>query len=165
MIVQRDRVNMIYTAKSMSYQRALGDAWTDSESIFRIIQELLRNYKSNPLPDVPLDINANAFNRFSLWKSGAWRIVATTIFTIKHTMEVPSLDTSALVDLKYVTKLIQSAPNKTCDLDPIPTSILKSLVETIAPVVQKIINRYMDKGIEPSTYKTALVKPLLKKQA
>ena len=35
MIAQRDRVkNMIHTAKSMFYQRALGDAGTDSKSIF-----------------------------------------------------------------------------------------------------------------------------------
>ena len=74
-----------------------------------------------------------------------------------------TLDTFSPVDLKYVTKLIQSVPKKTCDFDPIPINILKSLTETIAPVVQKIINSSLDKGIVPSTYKTALVKPLLKK--
>ena len=167
MIAQRDRVkNMIYNAKSVFYQRALGDAGTDSKSIFRIIQELLSDYKSNPLPDVPSDINANNFNRFFIEKIRCLKDRFNNNYDHKtHDGNAvdATLDTFSPVDLKYVTKLIQSAPNKTCDLDPIPTNILKFLTETIAPVVQKIINSSLDKGIVPSTYKTALVKPLLKK--
>ena len=53
--------------------------------------------------------------------------------------------------------------SKSCDLDPIPTHILKFVTHTIAPIVQKIINTSLDQGTVPSDYKTALVKPLLKK--
>ena len=68
------------------------------------------------------------------------------------------------VDIDYVTKLILTAPNKTCDLDPIPTSLLKSISDTISPVIMKIINASLSTGSMPSAYKTAIVKPLLKKQ-
>ena len=73
------------------------------------------------------------------------------------------LETFKAVDLEYVRKLIQKAPNKTCDLDPIPTSILKATIDTIAPIVLKIINTSLDTSKMPSAFKTAIVKPLLKK--
>ena len=74
---------------------------------------------------------------------------------------VPPSGTSAPL-VGYVVPFLQSAPNKSCELDPIPTHILKSVTHTIAPIVQKIINISLDEGTVPPAYKTALVKPLLK---
>ena len=65
MIAQRDQVkNLIFAEKTAFYQRALSKAGTDSKTLFRIFQDLMANYKMNPLPDVSAITNANDFNAF-----------------------------------------------------------------------------------------------------
>ena len=53
---------MILTEKTTFYHSALDKAGTDRRTMFRIFQELLSDYKTNPLPDVPPKANANDFN-------------------------------------------------------------------------------------------------------
>ena len=65
MITQRDRVkHVIYTAKTEFYRQALSKVGSDSKSIFRILQELLNDYRVNSLPAVPPEVNAINSNVF-----------------------------------------------------------------------------------------------------
>ena len=60
---QTDRVNHVsYTTKTEFYRQALYKAGFDSKSIFRILLELLNDYKVKPLPAVPPEVNAINFN-------------------------------------------------------------------------------------------------------
>ena len=54
---------------------------------------------------------------------------------------------------------------KSCDLDPIPGSIMKDCFTTVRPLITKIVNLSMESGRLPTDLKVASVKPLLKKQA
>ena len=58
--------------------------------------------------------------------------------------------------------LKKSAP-KTCNLDPVPTSLLYECVDIVLPFLTKIINDSLISGIFPDVHKIAIVKPLLKK--
>ena len=69
-----------------------------------------------------------------------------------------SLDTFAPVNLKYIIELIQSAPNKTCDLNPIPASIMKSIAATIAPASTD--NKLIHKNYRPVSIKPFVSKLL-----
>ena len=57
---------------------------------------------------------------------------------------------------------IKSSP-KTCDLDPIPTSLLKEYTMELVPYITKIINESLATGAVPDIFKRAIVTPLLKK--
>ena len=59
--------------------------------------------------------------------------------------------------------MIQAAPPKSCALDPVPTHIVKSVSDTPGPLIHKIINLSLAQSKVPSSFKTAIVKPLLKK--
>ena len=167
MISQRDLVhNMIHTAKSTFYQHAIIKAGTDSKTLFQITSELLSDRKVNPMPDAPLETNPNDFNAFFVENINRLKE------RFDDSSDYKTYDCNSIVtrfheflpiDLDQTRKLIESAPNKSCDLDPIPTVIFKSFIDTIAPVVQKIINTSLDTGTVPSAYKSATVKPLLKK--
>ena len=50
-----------------------------------------------------------------------------------------------------------------CELDPVPTTILKEVTPSIAPLVASIVNKSMQTGVFPQDLKEALVKPMLKK--
>ena len=67
------------------------------------------------------------------------------------------------ITLPKLQKIILSTPNKNCELDPIPTSLLKQIVPSIVVLIADIINTSFRDGIVPESFKRALVKPLLKK--
>ena len=60
-------------------------------------------------------------------------------------------------------KLIDQSPSKSCELDPIPTAILKEVLPAIGPLFTSVINESLQTGVFPQDVKEALVKPLLKK--
>ena len=62
-----------------------------------------------------------------------------------------------------VKKMILATPNKSCDLDPIPTNLLKNILPSVLQLITNIVNLSLEHGMFPDTLKLALVKPLLKK--
>ena len=62
-----------------------------------------------------------------------------------------------------VSKIILSSPAKTCDADPIPTGLLKSVLPAIIHLLTKLVNQSLQTGEFPDELKQALVTPLLKK--
>ena len=62
-----------------------------------------------------------------------------------------------------VRRIIMSSSDTSCDLDVIPTSLLKSCLDVLIKPITIIVNMSLSEGSFPSTFKRALVKPLLKK--
>ena len=58
-----------------------------------------------------------------------------------------------------VSKLLSQSPDTNCDLDPIPTSLLKQCSHILLPTLTKIINY----SIFPDQFKSCSVHPHLKK--
>ena len=59
-----------------------------------------------------------------------------------------------------VRRRVLSAPWKSSDLDPIPTSLVKDCIDIL---VTLIVHLSVSEGCFPSHFKSALVSPLLKK--
>ena len=57
-------------------------------------------------------------------------------------------------------KLILSSSSKSCDLDPIPTSVLKNCLDII---ITDIINISIDTSTFPKKFKEAYIRTLIKK--
>ena len=75
----------------------------------------------------------------------------------------PALCTLAPVTIAKVTALLSSATSKSCDLDPIPTWLLKRLSIQVAPVICHLRNLSFSTDVFPSQLKQVRVVPLLKK--
>ena len=58
---------------------------------------------------------------------------------------------------------MKKCPNKQCTLDPIPTSLLKSAIDVLAPTICLIVNSSLQSGYMPNLHKRAIVTPLIKK--
>ena len=63
-------------------------------------------------------------------------------------------------DLK---KIIMHAPTKSCELDPIPTFLLKPCLDSLLPIITAITNQSLMNSEVPNQFKQATVRPLLKK--
>ena len=64
---------------------------------------------------------------------------------------------------EFVLKIINSASAKSCELDPIPTTLLYENLDILLLTITNIINTSLTTGIVPRDLKIAIVKPLLKK--
>ena len=61
-----------------------------------------------------------------------------------------------------VKEIIIKMPVTSCDLDPIPASLLLDCLDELVPIITKIMNISLTTGTVPHSFKHALVKPLLK---
>ena len=62
-----------------------------------------------------------------------------------------------------IKELIMKSPSKSCELDPVPTSLIKQNIDVFAKCITMIVNRSIASGCFPDSQKVAHVKPLLKK--
>ena len=76
---------------------------------------------------------------------------------------INQMNNFALVDMVSLTEIVSKLGRSTCALDPIPTTFFKTVFDSISGDVLAIINRSLSSGNFPTSLKTALVKPLLKK--
>jgi len=77
-------------------------------------------------------------------------------------------DCEPLIDFQLlcvadVIALVKACPNKSCALDPIPSSLLKQLVHILAVPLVSLFNMSLSSGYFPTDLKTGIVFPLLKK--
>ena len=67
------------------------------------------------------------------------------------------------VPQEAVRKLVSISPAKSCETDPIPTSVVKECLDELLPTLSTMINLSLETGHFPDTWKGALVKSKLKK--
>ena len=139
-----------------------------SKQLYNVTNQLLGRTKKSSLPnnirtsDLP-DTFCQFFNN--------------KIEQIRNDIDTQSADPpvfepftgSKFCDFEPVTEasmleLILKTASKSCKLDPIPTSLTKQYLDALVPVITKIINTSLTTGVVPDCFKSAIVKPLLKKQ-
>ena len=62
-----------------------------------------------------------------------------------------------------IKNVLSSLSNKTCSLDPIPTHVIKDNISSVLAMVSGIVRQSFSNGIFPTSLKTSLVRPKLKK--
>ena len=60
-----------------------------------------------------------------------------------------------------IRKIVMKALLKSCELDPIPTHIVKSCLDSLLPMITAIVNKSLDDSHVPTSFKTAIERPLL----
>ena len=61
-----------------------------------------------------------------------------------------------------VRRLVLSAPCKSSDLDPVPTSLVKDCIDILVTPIASIVNLSLSAACFPSHLKSALISPQLK---
>ena len=128
----------------------------------------------SPLPECSSLMElANDFNIFFADKIATIRdnIIKTQFSGTKPTPVEPVNESVTLVMNSFqsvlerdVEKRICKLPSKSCELDPIPTTLLKEMVQVVTPVITCIINRSLLSGEFYKSLKVAHVNPLIKKK-
>ena len=138
----------------------------DFKMAFQIANKLLNRNETPPLPSMDdKNLLADQFNEFFVMKID--RIMdslstSDTNSTNDKYIEKDFLTSLHLTNFRPTTlqgtiDLIKSAAPKSCELDPIQTSIILKHVEIIAPTIQEIINLSITMGIMPGNMKEAIL--------
>ena len=64
---------------------------------------------------------------------------------------------------RWVSCMVSTSESKTCELDPIPTGLLKQCAPELTPVITAIINESLSTGVIPDSFQMSVVSSLLKK--
>ena len=75
----------------------------------------------------------------------------------------PDMSTFNPATIDEESSLLSHSPDTFCDLDPIPTSILKQCKSVLLPTITNIINLSLATSVFPDQFKKCSVHPLLKK--
>ena len=110
--------------------------------------------------------SSDQFSSFFVDKIKALRsklsLVDLNPFTIPE-RPTPTFLLLQLASVEEIKHLILSSPKSTCSFDLVPSNILLLCIDVIAPVITRIVNLSLSSGIFPQEFKSAVVKPLLKK--
>ncbi|XP_041461870.1 uncharacterized protein LOC121413174 [Lytechinus variegatus] len=159
----------IFKAKSTYLKNLIADA--DTKTLFGLVKSLSSPHHSPILPDHSSDCElANRFAKFFVEK------VSDVVSAFSDSSSAPATTSPVgppqcnfsefrpVTDLE-VKKLITSLPSKHCQLDPIPTLLLKDTLRDILPLITKLFNFSLSSGLFPEPFKSSLLLPLLKKPA
>ena len=157
-------VRLLQLAKRESINDLIKSFSGDARKIFNLVNNLTGTKQENPLPAE--DNLPDKFASFFLEKITKIRNGLVHILPYKpqpHSHPIDNLtDFTPLTD-EDVYNLICRTSGKSCELDPIPGSLLKSTAHTLVPLIGNIINKSLSTGAFLLAWKRAVVKPLLKK--
>ena len=75
-----------------------------------------------------------------------------------------NLENFSLLSIGEVCKIVRESSNTSCQLDPVPTWLVKSCLDVLAPSITAIVNLFLLSGCVTENCRTAVVIPLLKKR-
>jgi hypothetical protein len=167
--------SLIKSAKISFFTDRVEGCGKDQKALFSVVNEILGRKKERKLPPhSSLKDILNSFSSFFHTKISSIRQkldteVTDTLLTYLSVLPVedpvPGSKLTTLNELCMddIRKLVMKSPSKSCMLDPLPTWLLKKLLEPLLPALTDIVNKSIESSIFPPSLKNARVTPLLKK--
>ena len=173
-VARRDINNLLRRKEKSYYQNQLQDSRCDLRKIFTICNDLLGRKTSSALSDAnsKQELADRLSTYFKAKIEKIWDKINIRVNKLKEDgIQEPKekivqcdnqLEQFNSISLTEVEDLIRKSTNNSCELDPIPTSILKQYIEEIVPLIQHITNVSFDTRVFPKKLKTGLIRPILK---
>ena len=169
--LQRQLVtSSIHRAKLKYHMSQIADASGDQKKLFKIVAKLLHTDHETPLPTCDsFDALAEQFFQIvSLKQISKIRCEFTPSVSNVDIYTDGESQTCLVKAFEPATEtesgiLLNASPIKSCELDPIPTWLLRDCAPDIIPVLTTIVNMSLRTGVMPSHLKRAHVRPIIKK--
>ena len=81
----------------------------------------------------------------------------------ENSIDTPTLSTFESVSEQDMAKIIAKSNSVSCELDPMPTFLIKQCLPQLLPVLTRIVNLSLATENMPPEFKKAVIRPLLKK--
>ena len=154
----------IKKSKIQTYTRQVADCKGDTKKLYNLVYGLMGKDKSSPLPDHTDDESlVNDFADYFMSKIGKIREELEGYPLYKpQGWNVREFSNFRLFSNEEVRTIIMGMKTKSCEIDPVPTKLLKKCLVEVLPTITKIINISLRDGVFVDTWKTAIICPLLK---
>ena len=157
---------LLTQVKTTRIKEKIDDCQKDTKKLYKLVVYLTGTATENPLPPGKTDNQlAEDFAKFFMNKIQTIRdnLADHPLYKPEPT-NIQKLDTFKKPSTEDVRKLINKMKMKSCELDVLPTHILKEMLDYLLPTIIKIINMSLTQGIFIDKWKNALDRPLLKKK-
>ena len=156
---------MFFEAKTACYSKQVKDCRGDIKGLYKMVNTLMGTTLDNPLPNHISDKDlAEEFADFFMNKIQKIRDNLDGNSTYEPTKKITSrLTKFRPFDQTEVKKTILSMKSKSCELDALPTRLLKECIEDLLPTITNLVNLSLWDGVFASEWKTSIIRPLLKK--
>jgi len=110
-------------------------------------------------------IDVETFNRYFSEKVSKVRSSTSGAASPTFSRSRPGVSFTAFssVNVETVIDAVRQLPDKSSAADPMPTSVLKQVVDLVAPYFTELFNRSLATGHFPSGFKEAFITPIVKK--
>ena len=162
------KVNRLVSRKKNDYFSSTVINAKNSRDLFSVLNGLLGSNANTPLPTThDMSELPNAFSSFFSSKIQSLRKkLDDAPFQQCHpdqTFTGVPFEAFSPVTQTDIEKILKEMSLKSCDLDPIPASVLGKCIPQLLPFITDIINTSLTTGVFPADLKKAIVRPLLKK--
>lgn len=167
-----DRLTWIRQVRTMHalYEQKQNHYWShrisehsgDSKKLWRSLSSVLARDRriSQASPDVTADKLAKFFVEKVDGVRADTRDAPPPSFT---SYDGPQLRCFREVSMDDVRRVLMRSPVKSCALDPLPTFILREVIDVVLPFIWVLCNVSLSTGCLPESQKKAIVTPALKK--
>ena len=156
--------SLLRKSKHAYYQQSISDCGNDSKKMFKFANALLNRKQTSPLPANACSKSlASLFSQFFVSKIDSIRRHLCTDVAPLPPLSCIGLATLADTTSEEIESLIRNNPVKSCELDPIPTKLLKECAAIISPYIADVVNLSLQSGKVPKALKIGYIHPLLKK--
>ena len=158
-IKKKKKKKKIIKAKKLYNSTLLSSNLTNPKKLWNTINKLLHRIAKPSFPSsFHLDSLPQSFATFFSDKIHKLRtsILSGTTTSSPHlppAYKPPELSIFHPATIAEVSALLSSSPDTSCDLDPIPTSLLKQCKSVLLPTITNIINLSMSTGVFPDQFK------------
>ena len=149
------------------YRNIIHENASDQKQLFKITNKLMHRNDVQKLPSH--DSTEELADRFADYFIDKIMTIRSNLAHVDH-RQLPAEEPCNFVFSKFSTvsedevrKLIVKSPTKSCNLDSIPTWLLKDCLDTLLPVITKIVNLSLSSSVMPDKLKEAILSPRLKK--
>ena len=163
---------MVTSAKSSYFRKMISENQSCPKKLWGTLDSLLGRSipKSLPSTDSPSAL-ASSFLKFfedkitKLCCSIPSSVNSTGSSVPSNLPKPPKISNFEPASVEEIRHLILSSTDSSCSLDVIPTKLLKSCIDAFVTPITHLINLSLSEGVFPTSFKHAVVSPLLKKQS
>ena len=158
---------MLKQSKINTISEKVRECGTDTKKLYSLISEITSATKDNPLPKASNEEDlANEFAKYFMNKIQTIRDSLDKFQPYEpsenNNITVPFNTFKPLTEEEVIT-IINKMSAKSCEIDAMPTTVLKKVLPGVITNITKVINMSLTDGKFPRDWKVAIIRPLLKK--
>ena len=153
---------LIRGAKERYYSELIAELSSDPRELFRTLETLLKGRTERLYP--PVTSPEVLPNRFADYFEQKISNIRTELDLRRTEVQNPFPDSSQRhsdaqlghftpVTTTQLANLISKTARKSCDLDPIPATVLRECLSNLLPIITKIVNMSLTEAVVPSSLK------------